>query len=683
MSADLQRPELVHETATRLRLRFARGEQALAARAVVESLAGVTTVRASRAARSLVNGYDGRARTRARVLKVAAALPPRAPGLALPQRRGEVLPLELPLLAAALTPLLPPAARPAAALVLVAGRAWRSWQRGEDVTAAALDSVALISTALTGHPLTATLSLLMGSIAERGRNAALRATDTMLAGLAPALGERVEVLRAGQSLSLAPEEVEAGDRMRVEAGQFVVADAIVVDGRGEVIALPSEAGEPLARARGARLTAGTLVVAGALEVRAERAAANSRVAQLREHLRHLLRTRDAPGTLTPDLERLVAVPLTAAGLVLAMTGDAARTASMLQADPQLGISLAQPVAREAAVYATARSGLLLGGLESLDRLATADTFAFEDVGVIAEPFWRVVQVKVLRDDLDPTQVLDWLARLAGHDDPALIDAGFGDALVARWREHGALLRIGERLLHVAGARQIAQTWGLTLPEPDRRSLVRRLGVVEAGELLATVHLGCELRAGVAAHFARLRALGVRRIAIFTEDPTAQPALALTQLGADEVVSRDRAAQERWLARAAQRGERVALVHTGLRDLLPPGGLSLCPVDAESGAHGVLLGDPLASLAAARATAQRIRTRMRVQTGGSVSLNAALMVAAAMNWLPPIATAMIKHGIGLALLQQSSALARLRGAPPPVPEEPSGAFSPRRATAIGE
>jgi hypothetical protein len=138
---------------------------------------------------------------------------------------------------------------------------------------------------------------------------------------------------------------------------------------------------------------------------------------------------------------------------------------------------------------------------------------------------------------------------------------------------------------------------------------------------------------------------------------------LTQLGADEVVSQDRAAQERWLAEASERGERVALVHTGLRDLLPPGGLSLCPVDAEAGAHGVLLGDPLASLVAARSTAMAVRRQLRGQTAGSVTLNAALMVGAAMRWLPPIATAMIKHGAGLLLLQQGSRLARVRGKSP--------------------
>lgn len=652
-----------HETATRLRLRFARSEQVAPARVALELLSGVNSVRASRAARSLAIHHDGRLRTRQAIVQVATALAAEPHSPRLPRRRDESLPIEAPLLAAALTPLLPKQARPIAALALVAGKSWHAWRRGEDITAAALDSIALISTALSGHPLTATTSLLMGSLAERRRNALLGETDRLLAGLALAPDDAMTVVRAGNVTQLAIDSIEVGDSVRVAAGQVVPVDGIVLDGAAEVVALPVSAATTHAVAHGVRLPAGTRVLSGAVTLRAERPAAQSRVARLREHVRHLLRTRDAPGALTPDLDRLVALPLTAAGLVLALTGDAARTAAMLQADPQLGIALAQPVAREAAVYATARSGLLLGGLEPLDRLATATTIAFEDVGVLGAPYWHVERIAVGRPDVSATQVIDWLVRLAGHADASLADAGFPDEQVARWREHGALLRDGSRLLHIAGARQIAQTWALAMSEPDRRSLVRRLGVVESGQLIATIHLGCRLHEGVAQHFAQLRALGVRRIAIFTEDPTAQPATALTQLGADEVVSHDRAAQERWLAAASERGERVALVHTGLRDLLPPGGLSLCPVDAEAGAHGVLLGAPLASLVAARATALAVRKQLRRQTAGSVTLNAALMVGAAMRWLPPMATAMLKHGASLVLLQQGSRLAQVRGKSP--------------------
>jgi hypothetical protein len=125
-----------------------------------------------------------------------------------------------------------------------------------------------------------------------------------------------------------------------------------------------------------------------------------------------------------------------------------------------------------------------------------------------------------------------------------------------------------------------------------------------------------------------------------------------------VISQDRLAQERWLDEAVQQGERVALVHTGLRDILPPGGLSLCPVDAEAGAHGVLLGDPLRSLVTARRAARELRTSLRRRFGVSVALNSALMVAAAMRWVSPMTIAAIKHGFAFLLLQESVRLARI-------------------------
>jgi hypothetical protein len=53
----------------------------------------------------------------------------------------------------------------------------------------------------------------------------------------------------------------------------------------------------------------------------------------------------------------------------------------------------------------------------------------------------------------------------------------------------------------------------------------------------------------------------------------------------------------------------------------------------------------------------VRRRLRSRFGASVTLNAALMVAAAMRWLPPLATAGIKHGVAFLLLRDSARLAR--------------------------
>lgn len=655
-------PAILHETAQRVRLSLAGDTDAADARVCFEQLAGVQTVRVSPAARSVTLTYDGRSATRRAILEVLPTLARRRVGRSeLPRRAGETLPLETSLLAAALTPLLPAAARPAAALTLVAAKAVSAWRRGVDLPAAALDSIALASTALTGHPLTATSSLLLSSIAERRRDALLEETDRLLAHLAPVPAEEYGIVRGGRALRVKLDELVPGDRLTLRTGATVPVDAIVIGGRAELTAEPLSASPTRTVRGGDRIGSGARVLDGVAELRVERTAVRSRAARLRDHVRHALRTRDAPGPLTPDLERLVAVPITAAGLVLALTGDAGRTASILQADPQQGIALANPVAREAALYATARSGALLTGLDSIERLAGATAVAFQDVGVLTERYWYVADVMPHEPGIGMADVERWLGRLAGSGDEGIVARGWPDELVVAWREFGAVLPEAGRTLHIGGAELLRRTWCIGLAEPDRGSLVRRLGIVEDGRLVATVQLRCPLRPGLARSFRELRALGVRRIAVFTEDPTDAPAENLRGLGADAIVSSSRAAQERWLDEMVERGERVALVHTGLRNLLPPGGLSLCPVDAEAGAHGVLLGEPLASLLAARATAAQLRNALRRRFGMSVALNSALMVGAAMQWLPPMATASLKHGFAFLLLQQSARLARVTGA----------------------
>jgi len=651
--------QVVHETRTRLRLRLPASADFDGTRVSLELLTGVASARASAPTRSVIVSYDGRSSTRQALLELLAALPLRqAEADEPPQRRGAALPLAASALAAALTPVLPLALRPPAALALVIGHALAEWRDGIDPVALTLDSIAMATNALTGHPVTATTSVLLAGVAERRRGRMLAQTDSLLGHFAPATAAEVEIERDGQAVPVPLADVRVGDQVLLRDGVVVPVDGIVVAGEVDVTGAPAAA--PIEHVMaGQRLAAGSRVVAGAAALRVERSFARSRAERLRAHVRHALHSRDTPGALTPDLDRLIALPFTAAGLVLALTGDAARTAQMLQADPQVGIALAQPVAREASLYALARHGALMSGLESIDRLATATTLAFEDVGVLAEMHWRVDRIDVVDGGTREIEVRRWLARLAGHEQPALLDAGVHDEQVVSWRAHGAVLHEPPRVLHIGGAALLERVWKLPLPEPDRRGLVRRLGVVDNGRLLATIHLGCRLRPGVADQLEQLRAAGVRRIAVFGEDPGAQPAAALGEVGADAVVCASRAAQRDWLADAVRRGERVALVHTGLRDLLPPGGLSLCPVDADAGAHGVLLGEPLPSLLAARTLARRIRRELRWRFGRSMALNAGLMTASALQWLPPWSAALLKYGSALVLLEESARLALLR------------------------
>lgn len=635
---------VVHEAGPRIRLRISAHVDAIDLQLRVQQLPGVESVRLNPAARSLVVAHDGRKATREALLqestrRPAASAPPPA------RRQAEGLPVSATVAGAALAAALPQPGRSIVALALVAGKSALGLRAGSEPTAIVLDAISLATTALTGHPLTATTSVVLSSVAERWRDSLLSDTDQLLAHLVPAEDAEYEVVRGGRRRRVAPSAIVPGDRIALAADQTVPVDGVVAldDSVDEFVRL--HAGDRIERP---------------LQLLAEKDAARSRSARLRSHIRHAVMTREQPGPLTPDMERLLAVPMAAGGLVLALTKDTARTASMLQADPQQAVALAHRVAREAALYAAARHGALMASLDAIERLAVARSVAFQDVGVLTDPYWHVGPVERFDDALAVTQVLQWLARSIGTSDAKRLQAGIPDAVVDGWLDHGAVVRDDKDIVHIAGSRVLERTWDLGHTDAERHSLARFIGIVREGRLLARVQLESRLRPGIREHFDRLRALGVRRIAVFTENPYEASAQQLRELGADAVIAGGREQQAAWLEAEAQVGRRMALVHTSMRDLLPPGGLSLCPVDAEAGAHGVLLGEPLSSLVSARAVAQELRGDIRRHFGGSMVLNAGLMVVSALAAVPPISVALARHGFSAVLLAQSARLARRTG-----------------------
>lgn len=734
---------ILHETPTRLRLQApATGDlDALAVR--LRAVAGVSGVRPNRALGCVTVQVDGLPATRRAVLRALEAAPGGgtrrgAKGRSAPAAAGERLPggrdgrsppgsaaaraswrarhhvapavdWTAGLLAAAL-PLMPAGWRPGGALGVVAARLLGQRARlRSDAPAVLLDSVAQASLAVNGQPLVVSASVLMRLLTEGLSRRMVSETDGLLEHLLPEPAAQYRVLRGpGEPDHWWPlRRVRAGDRLRLFAGDIVPVDGCVAEGEGRL--------QPVARAdaprdvlAGAHVAAGERVLAGTFELRAESDAAGSRLERLRAQLRHAMAARDPAGRLAPDLERLVSLPLTGAALVLGLTGDRARAAAMLQADPQRGLDLALPVAREAALLALARLGLVTNGLEALERLARASTLVLQDTGVLANGRWQLGLLRV-EPGGDAGQVRQWLAALAGVPLAALAEGGLPDLLVRQWVRHGALLRLGAHELHLASPRRLRSVWQLDVaslegghggdPGPaDAGALVRHFGLVAEGRVVARVTLLSRWREGLEARLLGLRELGFERIAVFVEDdgnveddeklhpsgpdasgvhgatdaPRNRPPLDASIGAAVEWLGAHPLARSDWLAEAGHAGEPLVLLHTVLRDLVPPGSLSLTPTEAEAGAHGVLLGDPLADLERARQLAQRVHRRLRLHQGAAAGANALLMTASALRWMPPMATTLLNHGFALLVLLDSLRIESLGGRDGPAAPSPSPA-----------
>jgi len=699
-------PTILHETRTRLRLQPRAGVDIEALAARLGALAGVGAVRPNRRLHCVSVQHDGAPATRAAVLKAAHADTAGAQRRTSRRNESDKPAWKAGLLAAAI-PLLPAPWRAGGALGVVATRLLVEHRRLQaDAPAALLDAASLAALAVNGQPLVVSASVLLRLLAEGLSGRLVRQADELLEHLLPTPAPQYRVLpdEGGRAQWRPLRRLRAGDRLLLSAGDVVPVDGCMAGGRA-VLHPVAQADAARTLAAGAHVGAGERVLEGRFELLAESDAAHSRLERLRSQFAHVIGARDPSGRLAPDLQRLVSLPLTGAALVLGLTGDTARAAAMLQADPQQGLDLALPVAREAALYALARHGLLTSGLETIERLASARTLVLQDTSVLASGRWCVALVET-EPDGDASAVRAWLAALAGVSEPALAGSGLPDALVRQWLRHGAVLRLGTHEVHLASPRRLRSVWNLALADAGTMappagaiaappSLRRVFGVVANGRVVARVVLVSAWRQHVARQLERLRVLGFERIAVFAEDDAgeAPPEAAPTRWHRHpdvQCLPDDALARADWLADAVHDGTPLVLVHTVLRDLVPPGSLSLTPAQADAGAHGVLLGDPLLGLETARRLASTVHRRLRTQQQVAIGANAALMTAAAVRWLPPIATALFHHGFALLVLLDSLRIEALGSldvsqtgdheadpeSPSTTPQEPHTAREPR-------
>jgi len=654
--------EILHETARRLRLGVARDADLATLRARLQRLPGVQSVRVNAALRCVVIAHDGRPETRAAVLdRLRGGTMPKPRRRSAPPHRalGESAAWTSALLALSV-PVLPQGWRRNAALAVVAARVLAQAKRlRSDPPAVLLDAASLASLAISGQPLVVSTSVLLRLLSERLSARLVRQADDLLDHLLPTEAAQYTVLREPADDTAwsrkALRALREGDRVRLHAGDVVPVDGCVVNGSA-MLAPAANHGEMRPVLPGDHVAAGEQLHAGTLDLRAEANAATSRLERLRAHVQHAIGSRDPTGRLAPKLERLLSLPLTASALVFGLTGDTARAAAMLQANPQQGLDLALPLAREASLYALARQGLLTAGLEAIERLATARTLVLQDTGVLATGRWTIEAVHT-EPGGDAEQVRRWLAALADTPVEVLATASFPDRVVRQWVRHGAVLRVGDQEVHLASHQRLRKVWGWTLDDetPGKASgpLQRELAVVAAGRVVARVMLVSALRSTALDRLEQLATLGFDRRVVFVEDAgecddSPGPARWSDRHGL-ECIADEAGVRSDWLAEAVRDGTPLIMVHTVLRDLLPPGSLSLTPTDADAGSHGVLLGDPLTSLVAARRVAQLVHRRLRLQQGMAVAANAALMTAAAVRWLPPITTALLHHSFVLLVL----------------------------------
>ncbi|OYZ07927.1 MAG: hypothetical protein B7Y36_18580 [Novosphingobium sp. 28-62-57] len=259
-----------------------------------------------------------------------------------------------------------------------------------------------------------------------------RASIRALIGSVP---QTAIVRENGTERTVSIAELKVGEIVLVRTGEKIPVDGMVVSGAASVNQAPIT-GEsvPQDKADGAQVFAGTIVEAGALDIRTETVGGDtifSRIIALVENAE----AEQAPVQKLADKVASWLIPAVFIFLIVVflMTRDVSKIVTLMIFTSPAELGLATPIVMIASIARAARSGILIKGGLYLELLARADAMVFDKTGTLTANKPEVVRIQ----SLDSAWSEDDVLRLAAAADrrsahplaKAVVDAAANQTII--------------------------------------------------------------------------------------------------------------------------------------------------------------------------------------------------------------------------------------------------------------
>jgi Cu+-exporting ATPase len=435
-----------------------------------------------------------------------------------------------------------------------------------------------------------TVLVLLGQVLElRAREKTSGAIKALL-DLAPKTAIRIGPDGVDETVQI--EAIQPGARLRVRPGEKVPVDGELLEGKGTVDeSMVTGEPMPVAKAPGARLTAGTINQTGGFVMRAEKVGADTLLAQIVHMVASAQRSR-APIQRMADQVAAWFVPLVL--LVAALTFAAWLTwgpspafayalvtavAVLIIACP-CALGLATPMSIMVGVGRGAQQGVLIRDAEALERMEKVDTVVLDKTGTLTQGRPSVVHVEAAagHEAVDVLRKLASVERASEHPLAIavvaaaqerrlqLADVADFDSPVGR----GVVGQV-EGVALVSGAAGFLAEHGIDVSplhaaaEQQRAQSATVIFVGWGGQLAGFVAIADPIKPTTPQALEALRAAGLRIVMLTGDSRTTAQAVG-SALGIDEVVAevlpQDKAAI---VQRLRSEGRIVAMAGDGVND----------------------------------------------------------------------------------------------------------------------
>jgi heavy metal translocating P-type ATPase len=218
-------------------------------------------------------------------------------------------------------------------------------------------------------------------------------------------------------------QLSHGDVFRVAASETIPADGRILDGQARIdeSTLSGEA-RPIRKKPGDRVSSGTRVVSGTINVTARAIGKNSLVGQLATIMEAALDHKTQMEDITDKalkyfvpaiilLAFMTAFVCLAFELPIQTAFIRAVTVLVISCPCALGVAI--PLARVASISLAGKHGILVHHFTAFDRIHKVDTFIFDKTGTLTRGQWHLLDMQTY-DPWDPDSVLSLAAGLELH-----------------------------------------------------------------------------------------------------------------------------------------------------------------------------------------------------------------------------------------------------------------------------